>query len=97
MAAELTGMQLIAKRLGELKRDGRVQPAQVSLAKMNNCHKALDIARTCRDLLGANGILTEYHVGRRMVDLETVITYEGTEHIHSLTIGEALTGLRAYS
>ncbi|MBM3290574.1 MAG: acyl-CoA dehydrogenase [Candidatus Hydrogenedentes bacterium] len=97
MAAELTGMQLIAKRLGELKAVGRVQPAQVSLAKMNNCRKAIEIARTCRDLLGAHGVLTESHVMRRMVDLETVITYEGTEHIHALIVGSELTGIKAFS
>ncbi len=97
MAAELTGMTLIAKRLGELKARDAMQPAHVSLAKMNNCRKALEIARTCRELLGAQGILTESHVGRRMVDLETVITYEGTEHIHSLVLGQELTGIRAFS
>jgi len=64
---------------------------------MNNCRKSLEIARTCRELMGANGISTEYHIGRRMVDLETVVTYEGTEHIHSLIIGQALTGIAAYS
>lgn len=97
MAAEITGMELIAKRLGELKAQGRVKPHQVSLAKMNNCRKALEVARTCRELMGANGISNEYHVGRRMVDLETVITYEGTEHIHSLIVGQNLTGIPAYS
>ncbi len=97
MAAELTSMQLIAKRLGELKTEGRENPAQVSLAKMNNCRKAIEIARTCRELLGAHGILTENHVMRRMVDLETVITYEGTEHIHALIVGSELTGIKAFS
>lgn len=97
MATEITGMELIAKRLAELKGDNRMEARHVSLAKMNNCRKALEVARTCRELLGANGIHTEYHVGRRMVDLETVITYEGTEHIHSLILGENLTGIAAYS
>ncbi len=97
MATEITAMELIAKRLGELKSQGRSKPHQVSLAKMNNCRKALEIARTCRELLGANGISNEYHVGRRMCDLETVITYEGTEHIHSLILGQTLTGIAAYS
>ncbi|MHC4357082.1 MAG: acyl-CoA dehydrogenase family protein [Planctomycetota bacterium] len=64
---------------------------------MNNVRKALDIARTCRDLLGANGISYEYHVGRRMLDLETVVTYEGTEHIHSLIVGHHMTGIAAYA
>ncbi len=97
MVTEITAMELLAKRLGELKSQGRVKPHQVSLAKMNNCRKALEIARTCRELLGANGISNEYHVGRRMCDLETVITYEGTEHIHSLILGQNLTGIAAYS
>lgn len=97
MATEITSMELLAKRLGELKSQGRSKPHQVSLAKMNNCRKALEIARTCRELLGANGISNEYHVGRRMCDLETVVTYEGTEHIHSLILGQALTGIAAYS
>lgn len=96
MAAEITGMELIVKRLGELKEAGRMKPVQVSIAKMNNCRKALEIARICRELMGANGISNEYHVGRRMVDLETVVTYEGTEHIHSLVIGQMLTGIPAY-
>jgi len=97
MAAEITAMELIAKRLGELKAAHRIKPHQVSLAKMNNCRRALEVARTCRELLGANGISNEYHIGRRMVDLETVITYEGTEHIHSLILGQHLTGIAAYS
>ena len=97
MAAEITGMELIAKRLGELKERDQIKPVHVSLAKMNNCRKAIEVARTCRELLGANGIHNEYHVGRRMVDLETVLTYEGTEHIHSLIVGQHLTGIPAYS
>lgn len=97
MAAEITGMELLAKRLGELKASGRMQPRHVSIAKMNNCRKAIEIARTCRELLGANGIHSEYHVGRRMVDLETVLTYEGTEHIHSLIVGQSVTGIPAYA
>ena len=96
MATEITGMELIVKRLGELKIQDRLKPVQVSLAKMNNCRKALDIARTCRELLGANGIHNEYHIGRRMCDLETVVTYEGTEHIHSLIMGQQMTGIGAF-
>ncbi len=96
MATEITAMELIAKQLGELKIKGQLQPHHISLAKMNNCRKALEITRDCRELLGANGIHSEYHVGRRMVDLETVITYEGTENIHSLVIGNYLTGEKAY-
>ncbi len=96
MATEITGMELIAKRLGELKVKDKLKPHHISLAKMNNCRKSLEITRGCRELLGANGIHNEYHVGRRMVDLETVITYEGTENIHSLVIGNHLTGEKAY-
>lgn len=97
MATELTAMELIVKRLAELKTSGRIEPHHVSVAKMYNCRKALDIARTCRELLGASGIHNEYHVGRHMVNLETVVTYEGTEHIHGLVIGQHLTGIKAYS
>lgn len=96
MNTEIVGMELIAHRLGTLRERGRLAPEQIALAKMNNCRKALEVARTCRELLGANGIHNEYHVGRRMVDLETVLTYEGTEHIHALTIGAALTGIKAF-
>lgn len=96
MCADLAGMLLIAKQLGELKTANALDPTQIALAKMNNCRKALEIARTCRELLGANGIHDEYHIGRRMVDLETVLTYEGTEHIHALTIGAAITGIKAF-
>ncbi|MBI4404760.1 MAG: acyl-CoA dehydrogenase family protein, partial [Deltaproteobacteria bacterium] len=94
MATEITGMQLIAKRLSELKRAGKLEAHHVSLAKMNNCRKALEIARVCRELLGASGIHDEYHVGRHMVNLETVVTYEGTENIHSLVLGHHLTGIK---
>lgn len=97
MAAETTNMELMSKRLGELKVSGRIKPYQVSLCKMNNCRKALEVARTCRELMGANGIHNEYHIGRRMCDLETVVTYEGTEHIHSLIVGQNMTGMAAYS
>ncbi len=96
MAVEITAMELFCRRLGELKVANRLDPVQVSIAKMNNCRKALEVARTCRELLGANGIHNEYHIGRRMVDLETVVTYEGTEHIHALSIGYALTGIKAF-
>lgn len=96
MAAELAGMTLIARQLTALKERGAMTPAAVSLAKMNNCRKALEIARKCRDLLGANGVTLDHHIGRRMVDLETVITYEGTEHIHALILGDAVTGIKAF-
>ena len=97
MATEITKAQLLAWRLGRLKDEGKMRPQQVSMAKMNNVSVALDIARTCRDILGANGILDEYQVGRHMVNLETVNTYEGTHDIHRLILGQDLTGIAAYS
>jgi glutaryl-CoA dehydrogenase len=96
MATQITLGQLIALRAGRLKDQGRLAPHQVSMAKRNNVHVALGIARTCRDLLGANGISLEYQVGRHMCNLESVYTYEGTHDIHTLAIGEALTGIPAY-
>ena len=97
MATDITSMECLAKRLGELKVAGKIKPHHVSMTKMNNCRKALEIARTCRELMGANGISNEYHVGRRMCDLETVVTYEGTEHIHSLIVAQNMTGIPSYS
>jgi len=72
-------------------------PNQISLIKRNNCGKALDIARQCRDMLGGNGIVDEYHIIRHMVNLETVNTYEGTHDIHALILGRAITGIQAFS
>jgi glutaryl-CoA dehydrogenase len=96
MATDITLGQLMALRLGRLKDDGRATPNQVSMAKRNNVHMALEVARTCRDMLGANGISLEYQVGRHMLNLESVITYEGTHDIHTLALGHALTDLPAY-
>ncbi|MCK6448200.1 MAG: acyl-CoA dehydrogenase family protein [Planctomycetes bacterium] len=96
MATQITLAQLLALRLGRLKDEGKFTPAQVSLAKRNNVAIALDVARTCRDLLGANGISLEYQVGRHMCNLESVITYEGTHDIHTLAIGQEVTGLAAF-
>jgi glutaryl-CoA dehydrogenase len=96
MTADLAAMTLIARQLTALKVNGTMTPAAISLAKMHNCRKALDIARKCRDLLGANGVTHDLAIGRRMVDLETVVTYEGTEHIHALIVGDALTGIKAF-
>jgi glutaryl-CoA dehydrogenase len=95
MARRITTAQLLALQLGKLKESGAVMPAHVSLAKWNNCRMALDVARDCRDLLGA-GISAEYVPVRHMLNLESVITYEGTETIHQLTIGRELTGLSAF-
>lgn len=97
MATEITKAQLLALRLGRLKDEGKMKFTQVSMAKMNNVSVALEIARACRDILGANGILDEYQVGRHMVNLETVNTYEGTHDIHRLIIGQDLTGIAAFS
>ncbi len=96
MATQITLGQLIALRLGRLKDAGTMTPSQVSMGKRNNVHIALEVARTCRDMLGANGISLEYQVGRHMVNLESVYTYEGTHDIHTLAIGQELTGLAAF-
>jgi glutaryl-CoA dehydrogenase len=96
MARRITTAQLLALQLGRLKDRGAMQPAQVSLAKWNNCRMALDVARDCRDMLGGSGISAEYVPIRHMLNLESVITYEGTETIHQLTIGRELTGLNAF-
>jgi glutaryl-CoA dehydrogenase len=96
MARRITTAQLLALQLGRLKDDGKMQPSHVSLAKWNNCRMALDIARDCRDMLGGSGISAEYVPVRHMLNLESVITYEGTETIHELTIGRELTGYSAF-
>ena len=96
MARRITTAQLLALQLGRLKDAGTMQPAQVSLAKWNNCRMALDIARDCRDMLGGAGISAEYAPIRHMLNLESVVTYEGTETIHQLSIGRELTGLSAF-
>jgi len=96
MATEITKGQMLALHLGRLKDAGRATPHQVSMAKRNNVHMALEVARVCRDMLGANGISLEYQTGRHMVNLESVYTYEGTHDIHTLAIGQELTGIPAY-
>ena len=96
MARQITAAQLLALQLGRLKEAGTMTPAHVSLAKWNNCRIALDIARDARDLLGGAGISAEYVPIRHMLNLESVITYEGTETIHQLTIGRELTGVNAF-
>jgi glutaryl-CoA dehydrogenase len=97
MATEITKGQLLVYRLGQLKSAGRLRPQQVSMAKRNNVGAALEIARLGRDILGANGISDEYHVFRHMNNLESVNTYEGTFDIHTLIIGEDLTGIAAFA
>ena len=96
MITEITKGQILAWRLGRLKDEGNATPPQISMAKMNNVHVALEIARGARDVLGANGILDEYPVARHLCNLETVKTYEGTHDIHTLVIGETITGLPAF-
>ncbi len=96
MLLEITKGQLLAHRLGRLKDEGKMQHIQVSMAKLNNVEIALDVARVAREMLGANGIMYEYHVIRHMCNLESVKTYEGTNDIHSLAIGEAITGESAF-
>ena len=92
----ITTAQLLALQLGRLKEKGEMTPSQVSLAKWNNVRMALDVARDCRDMLGGSGISAEYVPIRHMLNLESVITYEGTETVHQLTIGRELTGISAF-
>ena len=96
MARRITGAQLISLHLGRLKDAGKMMPAQVSLSKWNNVRMALDIARDARDMLGGAGISAEMSAIRHMLNLESVITYEGTETVHQLTIGKELTGVSAF-
>jgi glutaryl-CoA dehydrogenase len=96
MITEITKAQLLAIHAGRLKDRGKLEPAHVSMLKRNNVSMALECARTSRDLLGANGITDEYPVMRHLCNLETVKTYEGTDHIHALVIGERVTGVAAY-
>jgi glutaryl-CoA dehydrogenase len=96
MLQEITKAQLVSLRLGRLKDAGKMRPQQVSLAKRNNVYWAREIARTARDILGANGITDEYQCGRHMCNLESVYTYEGTHDIHTLVLGQEITGIAAY-
>jgi glutaryl-CoA dehydrogenase len=96
MLTGVTTGQLLAHRLGQLKDQGKMTPQQVSLAKRHNVACALWTARTARDILGASGIVDEYPVFRHLANLETVSTYEGTHDIHTLIIGQAVTGLSAF-
>jgi glutaryl-CoA dehydrogenase len=96
MVTEITKAQLLAVHAGRLKDQGKLLPAHISMLKRNNVAMALDCSRVSRDLLGANGIMDEYPIMRHMCNLETVKTYEGTDHIHCLVIGEQVTGIAAY-
>jgi len=96
MLADLQRAQLLALHLGRLKEAGKITPQQVSLGKMSNVRTAIDIARQARTVLGANGVTLEYPVIRHANNLESVLTYEGTEEIHTLALGQAITGISAY-
>jgi glutaryl-CoA dehydrogenase len=96
MLADLSKAQLLALHLGRLKAAGKITPEQVSLGKMANVRTAIDIARQARTVLGANGVTLEYPVIRHANNLESVLTYEGTEEIHTLALGQAITGISAY-
>jgi glutaryl-CoA dehydrogenase len=96
MLADLQRAQLLALHLGRLKEAGKITPEQVSLGKLSNVRTAIDIAREARTVLGANGVTLEYPVIRHANNLESVLTYEGTEEIHTLALGQAITGISAY-
>lgn len=96
MITEITKGQLLALHCGRLKDAGHLEPAHISMLKRNNVRMALECARLSRDLMGANGIMEEYPIMRHMCNLESVFTYEGTDHIHTLVIGERVTGVAAY-
>jgi glutaryl-CoA dehydrogenase len=96
MITEITKAQLLALHCGRLKDEHKIEPWHISMLKRNNVRIALDCARQARDLLGGNGIMDEYPIMRHLCNLETVKTYEGTDHIHTLVIGERVTGVSAY-
>ena len=96
MISEITKAQLLALQVGRLKDAGKVKPWHISMAKRNNVWMALECARMGRDILGGNGIADEYPIFRHMANLESVKTYEGTHDIHTLIIGEHITGIAAF-
>jgi glutaryl-CoA dehydrogenase len=96
MARRITAAQLLSLQLGRLKDAGQMHPTQVSLAKWNNVRMAIDIARDARDLLGGAGITVEHCPIRHMLNLESVITYEGTETVRELVVGREITGINAF-
>ena len=96
MALELNRATLVALHLGRMKDSGTLRPEQVSLGKMGNVRGAIEVARSARTILGANGVTLEYPVIRHMNNLESVLTYEGTHEVHTLVVGEALTGQNAF-
>jgi glutaryl-CoA dehydrogenase len=96
MALELNRGTLVALHLGRMKDEGTLRPEHVSMGKMGNVRGALEIARSARSVLGGNGITLEYPVIRHMVNLESVLTYEGTHEVHTLVVGNAITGENAF-
>lgn len=96
MMVEITKSQLVTYHLGRLLDEARARHTQISLAKLNNVREAMKIARMARDILGARGILADHHVIRHLCDLEAVSTLEGTENMHTLILGEDLTGISAF-
>jgi glutaryl-CoA dehydrogenase len=96
MALEVNRATLLALHLGRMKDEGRLLPEHVSMGKLGNVNAALDVARSARQVLGANGITLEYPVIRHMNNLESVVTYEGTADVHALVIGSTLTGIQAF-
>ena len=97
MYNEIIKGQLLNIQIGQLKDKGEDTPTMISLSKRNNCRVALQVARTCRNLLGGNGISLEYHVIRHMLNLESVFTYEGTDNVHTLVLGRHITGINAFN
>ena len=97
MLTEITKAQLLTYRLGQLKDAGTLRPQQVSMAKRNNAAMALEVARSARQILGGNGVLGMYPVMRHMMNLESVVTYEGTHEVHTLVLGQDVTGLNAFT
>ncbi len=96
MFTEIVKAQLLNLQVGRLKDADKSEHTMISLIKRNNCQQALKIARSARNLLGANGISLDYHVIRHMTNLESVFTYEGTDNIHTLVLGKYLTGIDAF-
>jgi glutaryl-CoA dehydrogenase len=96
MATDVNRSVLLALHLGRMKDQGTLRPEQVSMGKLANVNAALEVARTARQVLGANGVTLEYPVIRHMNNLESVVTYEGTADVHALVIGQALTGIQAF-
>jgi glutaryl-CoA dehydrogenase len=97
MLAEITAMQLVARRLSQLLAAGAMTDGQASLAKMHNARRARQVCADARDLLGGNGILLDYHVARHQADLEATYTYEGTDAVQALIVGREITGIQAFA